>query len=65
MPNKAVLAERLCLLWGFFAQSSHPFSSSTCGRSELFAMRAGARAQRGYHTLWSLHGSGLKLPKVD
>lgn len=24
MPNKAVLAERLCLLWGFFAQSSRP-----------------------------------------
>lgn len=47
------------------AQGSRPFSSATSGRSELLALRAGARAPRGCHTLWSLHGSGHKLPKAD
>lgn len=54
VSNKAVVVECLYPLRGFFAQSSRPFSSSTCGRSELFALGAGARAERGCQTMWSL-----------
>lgn len=46
--NKAVLVERLCPLWGFFARSSRPFCSSTCGQSELFAFRQEPGVEQGH-----------------
>lgn len=72
MSNQTVLVERLCPLREFFAWSSRPFSSSTCGRSELFAVgqepgQSGAVTHCGHLTAlasscprWRRHLWGLR-----